>query len=125
MAENCRALVEILLILNTLWNHSIPEWITEKIKKTDYDANIAEFIRFLRYPGSYKREEQPGSPFKPLKNIPGIFNKMLFLTGYLFPSKEYMTYKYGNKTRKELFIDYPLRLKKIVKSLYERNRLKQ
>jgi hypothetical protein len=68
--------------------------------------DIQRLTRLLREPEKF-RSGQP-SALKPLKNVPGIFNKFLFITGYMLPSMNYLKYYYQceNKMIKKI-LAYP------------------
>jgi hypothetical protein len=103
------ALNEKLKLLEIFWNISFPEWVKEYIGKTNSELITKKFIRFVRYPENYQTEEKSVALIKPLKEIPGIIYKTLFIVGYLFPSPGYLKYRYKAKTMTGILLCYPVR----------------
>ncbi len=109
------ALSAKLHILNTFWGFSLPQW-TGSLPRSGSALNINNtFVQFLRNPKSNLPETEPESLLKPLKEIPGIFDRLLFITGYIFPSLTFMKFRYKTTTRKKALLYYPVRLLKLVK----------
>jgi hypothetical protein len=50
-----------------------------------------------------------GDLFKPFRKIPGLFNKISFLAGYVIPSLTYMQYYYKTGSKLSALIFYPVR----------------
>jgi hypothetical protein len=111
------SLLEKLVILEIFWGVVLPEWIKTITWEINREKSVDKFIRFFKYPEKSKPGRRTGSSLKPLREIPGVLNKVLFTAGYIFPSMEYMRYKYGIKTNSGALLYYPVRWIKTLRQL--------
>ena len=114
------AVSEKLMIINRVWGISFPAWVNSYFEKVDPERILEKFTRLLKNPDNNQPDPVSDSLFKPLKEIPGVINKILFITGYIFPSQEYMKYKYGLWTRMKVMLYYPVRWGEIGKRVLRR-----
>ncbi len=103
------ALKEKLKILEIFWGVSYPEWVLSYLQEIETAPVTEKFIRFLRHPDDNNLAKGPYNPLVTLKYIPGIKNKILFVTGYACPSFKYMKAKYNTRTFAGTLLYYPLR----------------
>jgi hypothetical protein len=103
------ALYEKLQILETFWETSLPEWLSVDINNSNHGPDTEKFAWFFRHADEGDPHPKAQRLFKPLSGIPGIFNKILFLAGYIFPSVSYMKYYYKCKTKSGAILYYPVR----------------
>jgi hypothetical protein len=113
------ALLEKLVTLEMFWGISLPEFIRSAASDLNISVLAEKFTRFFRYPESSKADSDQGKGLKPLYDIPGVFNKILFIVGYIFPSREYVKYKYNIKTAFGVLMYYPGRWWKTVRRILE------
>ena len=111
------ALTEKFYILKVFWNFHYPSWIEERFIIIDSDKISETFIQFLHQPNNQKEEIQE-SLLKPISDISGFTNKILFILGCTIPSIAYMKFRY--KTTSPLFtlLYYPVRCVKLIKRLF-------
>lgn len=103
------ALKEKLKILEIFWGISYPEWVNDLILEINSELIKVKFISFLRSPDNTSQVNESYNPLLPLKYIPGIKNKILFVIGYACPSMNYMKVKYNTKNRTGTILYYPVR----------------
>jgi hypothetical protein len=60
---------------------------------------------------------EPHNPFKPIKYIDGLINKLYFIFGYIFPSKTFIRYYYNTGENERLFPLYIKWWKRIVEKI--------
>jgi hypothetical protein len=111
------ALKEKLKLLEIFGAISFPEWVNDLISEINSETIKEKFIRFLRNPFDNSQIKEAYNPLVPLKYVPGIKNKILFVTGYICPSMKYMKIKYNTKTRTGTILYYPVRWIHIVEWL--------
>lgn len=114
------ALSEKLRLLESVWGIILPDWLHSYLEKVDSEMISEKFIRFLRNPYTNLEDTEAESLFKPLKKIPGVFNKILFIIGYVFPSPAFLGYKFGTKSRVRVLLCYPTRWWQIVKLISDK-----
>lgn len=108
-------LFEKFYILELLWDLQLPE-ITNNAIKGDYqDRIILRLTGFIRDPFREDRLGRVQNLTSPLRNIPEIKNKAIFITGYLFPSISYMKYFYKTGTKAKAILFYPVRWWNIIR----------
>lgn len=113
------ALLEKLVILEIFWGFELPELIKLTVAEVNINAATNKFIRFLKCPEKTKSESDSESALKPLRDIPGLFNKVLFIAGYVFPSPGYIRYKYNVKTTIGAFLYFPVRWLKTLRQVLD------
>ena len=104
-----KILAEKLAILQLYWNISITRQsksVVEGLKTPETDV---KFLNFLRHPGADEHDEKPESLGGLMKKVPGLTNKLLLVVGHVFPSLEYIKYRYKIKTTLGAALYYPVR----------------
>jgi hypothetical protein len=109
MAGIRQVLIEKLFILNTIWNLEFPDWIGSLFIEIDKHASNSNFIYFLNTPKGSDNGEEPESLMKPITEITGLYNKLLFIVGYLFPSLSFMRFRYKAINKFIAVFYYPVR----------------
>ena len=113
-----RAVSEKLFILGEFWGiRDLKEWINIP-DIPDREALISRFIQFLRNNDKKDTEDNRESLLKPMKELNGFRDKVLFIVGYLFPSVIFMKYRYKTKSPIKVFLYYPVRWAKLVKMVF-------
>jgi len=102
-------LQDILSLLTMFWGVSFEDIQGVARVNTGRSAVSDRFISFLRNPETYTGQERSDPLFSPLKEIPGLFRKTLFLAGYIFPSIGYMKSRYHCRTAAGALVRYPAR----------------
>lgn len=96
-----KILLETLEILKDFWNLTIPGFSSETIQP-DYH----KFISFIKTPEGNVALKSKNNPLRSLRYISGIRNKILFVTGYIFPSREYLRYRYDYRSKDTILVLY-------------------
>ncbi len=112
-----RALSEKLYILEIFWKIAIPPDPGSDITDINREKVISRFLSFLRNPSEGIPEGGPESLLSPLKDLRGIKHRLMFMAGYLFPSIEFMRYRYGSGSSAGALIYYPVRWFKMIRLL--------
>jgi len=107
------ALIKMLYLLRTYWDIDLPDWIVYQLDNTRDEETNKRFIHFLRNPNDGQVEEGPESLLYPIKDMPRISDKFLYIFGYVFPSLTFMKYRYRAKTTARAILFYPVRWKKL------------
>jgi len=115
-----KILFEKLFLLNKFWETEVPEPYFNSIRKIDTGSITTKFIEFLRHPKEHHDDIHSESLLKPLKDLNGFYNKILFITGYLFPSITFMKYRYGAGSAATATLYYPVRWGKLIKLIFTR-----
>jgi hypothetical protein len=102
-------LLNKLLIIKSFWGYSFPDWMESQFSQIDKESAVKDFILFLRNSKSRKEQIKTYNPLKTLEYIPGIINKLLFITGYIIPSIPYMKANYHIKSTILCLMLYPVR----------------
>ena len=102
----------VLTILNKYYGIDIPpEYVARK--GTEQDMVVA-FRDKLPDPGEAKTRSQKDLFLENFRSLKGIRHKLIFLTGDIFPSLEFMKNRYGCSTVLSALLHYPHRLGKIL-----------
>jgi hypothetical protein len=112
------ALSEKLLVLKELIMWQKSGAISEKINGVNEDDTIGRFIRFLHYPFDTENNDKSESLLKPLSDLYGFSSKMIFVTGYLFPSLTFMKWRYKARSKVSAIFFYPARWFRMLKLLF-------
>lgn len=112
-----RALSEKLYILEIFWKIEIPPDPGSGIADIDHEKVVSRFLGFLRDPSEGVPGDGPESLLSPLKDLRGIKHKLMFLAGYLFPSVEFMKYRYRSGSSAGAIFYYPVRWFKMIRLL--------
>jgi hypothetical protein len=107
------AVSEKITLLEKCWRLAVPEYFNPLLIKSDREASQAKFAGYLNHPNKNLDPEQENL-FYLLKEVPGLINRLLLLTGHAFPSIAYMKYRYKSKTRIGAILFYPVRWAKQV-----------
>jgi hypothetical protein len=79
------------------------------INKFDHSGTIEKFLRLLKNPKAEVIENPRLNFMKQVREMPGIYHKALYITGFIFPSLSFMKNRYGTDTRTMAIIYYPVR----------------
>ena len=110
-----KALSDKLHILETYWNFKFPEWTKSYMEKVQHEIINDMFLQFLRNPNDNGAEVGEESLLNPMKDIPGIVNKFLYIIGLVFPSLTFMKYRYQAGTKAGALLFYPVRWWKLIR----------
>jgi hypothetical protein len=116
-----RALAEKIFLLDELWGAKLPIDIPVILKYGEKQQTIEKFIHFLRYPKDMRSDGSAESLLKPLKEFEGLYPKVLFIVGYLFPSITFMKYRYSLKSGLQTLFYYPVRWAKLINLIATRS----
>ncbi len=101
--------LEKIFALKLLWDLHFPE-ITEKATRgSDNEKIIRGLTCLIKNPFQDNHEKRAQNLFGPLRTIPKLKNKAIFVVGYLFPSLTYMKYFYKTGTKVRAIMFYPVR----------------
>jgi hypothetical protein len=75
---------------------------------------VDAFRNKLLDPGTAKPMSQRDLFLENLRSLKGIRRKLIFITGDLFPSVEFMKNRYGCRSSLSAFLYYPHRLGKLI-----------
>ena len=102
----------VLTILNKFYGIDIP---SEYIALEDAEQEkVAAFRDNLLEPGQAKPESRKDIFVENFRSLRGMRRKLIYLTGDLFPSLEFMKNRYGCSTAFSALLRYPHRLGKIL-----------
>jgi len=99
--------------LRDLWGIPFPEWLNDYINKWYNPSSINKFIFFLKSPKDNSLQNRALIYRNNLKEIPGIYRKILFVLGDLFPTLEFMKKRYKCRSSLKVLLYYPLRFGKL------------
>ncbi len=102
----------IMTILNKFYGIDIPPEF--KAREGSEQEKVAAFRGNLLAPGQARPRSQKELFLENLKSLRGIRRKLIFITGDLFPSIEFMKNRYGCSTSFSALLRYPHRLGKIL-----------
>lgn len=102
----------VLTILNKFFGIDIPPEF--KAREGTEQEKVAAFRGNLLAPGQVRPRSQKELFLENLKSLRGIRRKLIFITGDLFPSIEFMKNRYGCRTAFSALLHYPHRLGKIL-----------
>jgi len=102
----------VLTILNKFYGIDIPP--EYKAREGTEQEKVAAFRDKLFDPGQAKPQSRKELFLENLKSLRGIRRKLIFITGDLFPSIEFMKNRYGCSTALSALLYYPHRFGKIL-----------
>jgi hypothetical protein len=103
-----------LKILGSFWGIKLPSWV-ESLPRKQGEKELAEkFAVFLRNPEKIKVSHDEADLLKPVMEIPGIKDKLLFVAGYIFPSVTFMKFRYKTDSGLKALLYYPVRLSRMI-----------
>jgi hypothetical protein len=102
----------VLTILNKFYGIGIPSVFTAREGREQ--ERVAAFSDNLLNPGQAKPQSQKELFLENLQSLKGIRRKVIFITGDLFPSVEFMKNRYGCRSNITALLYYPHRLGKIL-----------
>jgi len=103
-----------LKILGSFWGIKLPSWV-ESLPRNQGEKELAEkFAEFLRKPEKIKVSHDEADLLKPVMEIPGIKDKLLFVAGYIFPSITFMKFRYKTDSGSKALLYYPVRLLRLI-----------
>lgn len=113
-ADMVEILASRLEPLRDLLGISFPDWLNEFIDKWYNPLSINKFIFFLKSPKNNPVINKSLLYKHTIKEIPGFYRKVLYLTGDLFPSIEFMKKRYNCKSGWKTLLYYPRRWGKLI-----------
>ena len=81
------------------------------------DQADSRFLAFLSNPKGNEPDEPEGGIRNQVKSIRGLFPKMIFITGMLFPSLTFMKWRYDRNSSIAAILMYPVRWWTIVRKV--------
>lgn len=103
-----------LKILSSFWGIKLPSWV-ESLPRNQGEKELAEkFAAFLRKPEKIKVSHDEANLLKPVMEIPGVKDKLLFIAGYIFPSVTFMRFRYKTDSGIKAMLYYPVRLLRLI-----------
>lgn len=100
-----------LYIPNKYFGAFVPEDVLDKLNSSKSNIDLHEiFIEYLKGNPSKKTPAHKNNYITNLKLINGICNKIHIIFGDIFPSKEYMMYRYSIKDEKQVYRYYLTRI---------------
>ncbi len=100
-------LYKALYIMHHYFRAPVPGSILEEIYEQGYERKIDEsFLALLNNKPTDIAYSKPTSYLKKIRKIKGFHNKILYLWVELFPSREYMAYKYNLKSKNHVYPYY-------------------
>jgi hypothetical protein len=115
------SLSEKLFLLQSFWDIEIPAEGSLKMNEAEQGKVSERFIQFIRHPKDMRNDEKPDSLLKPLREFEGLWPKVLFITGYLFPSIKFMKYRYKLNSGFAAILYYPVRWYKMLSLIFTRS----
>jgi len=104
-----KQLAGILYLLFYFWKVDYPDWLLKFILQYDHSPETEKFCRFIKLPNDNPDKMVSDNYIKQINIIPGFFRKVLYVTGFFFPSMAFMKDRYETKTRAGALLYYPLR----------------
>lgn len=102
-------LVEKLYLMEIYWNIKLPSWIKEHLRTNDFNKIQQDFKKFLRTPFVSDSIEEQENLYSLINDVPGFSNKILLLAGHIFPSLDYVKYRYNTNSTIKTILYYPVR----------------
>jgi hypothetical protein len=102
-----------LQLLRDFWGLALPGWINEFIEERYHPDTVNRFVFFLKHPKHNPPLNKAFLYRQIVKDIPGLYRKILFLTGDIFPSFTFMKKRYNCNSNLEALIHYPPRIGKV------------
>lgn len=130
-SENCRIkyeMYQVLYIVNKFFGVLVPEDVLNDIRTAQYDTDFEDIFRSLSaLESSLKKkkrnkEQKEFSYINRVSKIDGIWNKLKFIFGDIFPCKEFMIQHYNIKKNNLIciyyFIRFGIALRWVINVLY-------
>lgn len=109
-----KELASKLYILKSFWKLSLPSELEDFIFRNKTDNPVEQFIFFLRNPRNNPVLKKGSSYRQVIKSIPGFHRKLIYITGDLFPSIDFMKKRYSVKPVWKILFLYPHRWGKVI-----------
>jgi hypothetical protein len=103
-------LAGMLCLLHTFWKIDYPDWLNRFISQYDHLLETEKFCRFIKQPEDNPDKKVSSNYLKQITFIPGFFRKVLYVTGFFFPSTGFMRNRYKTRSRAGAVLYYPVRL---------------
>jgi hypothetical protein len=113
-ADIAKELATALFLISDFWEFPVPGQFITSMTLADKEIASSRFIEGLKNPGISVSGGLKDLYRSTLNEIPGIYNKLLFLLGDIFPSIDFMKRRYNRKTLFGILLHYPYRLGKIL-----------
>lgn len=110
-----------LLLLKTFFGVTFPGWLSDLVSEPDHTDVLAKFLATLANPAGDISENRQSEYLNTVKAIPGLFNKILFITGFIFPSFDFMKRRYRINYKALVIFYYPLRVIRVFINLVKGN----
>jgi hypothetical protein len=108
-ADLKKVLIGKLYLLKEFWGVSYPGWIEEEIREIGKEEQTDLFLRYLQKPKGNPVEDETSNYKRQIRSLPGKREKIIFITGFLFPSVEFMKRRYNIKKGFVIPLYYPFR----------------
>ncbi len=96
-----------LYIANNYFGAFIPEDIVSKLQPININIEFKDMFKGKVEGNSIKNCHEPEiKSLISLKQVNGNLNRLRITFGYVFPSKEYMVYRYSIKDKKQVYLFY-------------------
>lgn len=113
---------QVLAIVDKYFGAFIPEGILNALEPAKSSINVkATFCDKEMFCGLTQDNSNKKNQWKRLKfylkleKVNGTLNKLLLLSGYIFPSKEFMMYHYSIADEKKVYVYYVIRSGRVLK----------
>ena len=107
------AVAEKLYVMKTFWGFEFPVYADAYYESIDTGKAVVRFLDFLKNPNDSDPVNEPESLLRPIKDLRGITDRIMFIAGYLFPSLKFMKYRYGARSKAVAILYYPVRWLKL------------
>ncbi len=101
----------VLAVMDEAWGLTVPRGLMAL--PGEEQVRAASFMHDLMHPHQVKPESQYEMFRRNLDSLKGFRKKLVFITGDIFPSVEFMRQRYGCRTRLSAMLFYPHRLGKL------------
>jgi hypothetical protein len=112
-----KKVADMLYLLNIFWKIDYPDWLNKFISQYDHSQETEKFCRFLKQPKDNPDKRVSSNYFKQITFIPGFFRKVLYVTGFFFPSTGFMRNRYKTRSRAVAVLYYPVRWYETIRQL--------
>jgi len=101
----------VLSVMEHAWGLTVPMGM--RALPGEEQKRAARFMNDLKYPGLVKPESQYEMFRRNLGSLKGFRKKLVFITGDIFPSVEFMRQRYRCRSKLSAMLYYPHRLGKL------------
>ena len=109
---------QVLFTANKYFGAFIPGDVLNALEPAKSSTHFKETFNELMQDNSSKKNQWKRIKFyMKLGKVSGIRNKLRILSGYVFPSKEFMMYHYSIKDEKRIYVYYLIRSVRVLKQI--------